>query len=90
MAVAIDFTASNGRPSNRNSLHYIGNTNEYEQAIHQVGSILEPYDHDMQFPTFGFGAKPPGQTKINHCFPLNGNSMDPSVQGVEGILANYR
>ena len=60
-AVAIDFTASNGNPAKRSSLHYIGNTNQYEKALFQVGSILEPYSHDQNFPTFGFGGVPKGE-----------------------------
>lgn len=34
LAVAIDFTASNGHPGNRSSLHYIGSSNQYEHALH--------------------------------------------------------
>lgn len=46
LSTAIDFTASNGEPYDRSSLHYVhndGNYNEYELAISSVGSILEPY-----------------------------------------------
>jgi len=46
MAVAIDFTASNGEPSEPASLHRMtnaGELNTYEKAITQVGSILEEY-----------------------------------------------
>lgn len=61
--VSIDFTASNGELSDRYSLHYVDPSNPlkmtaYEQAIFQVGNILEPYDDDKMFPVFGFGAKP--------------------------------
>ena len=63
----------------------------YEQAIFQVGNILEPYDHNKQFPVFGFGAKTRfmGWNDVSHCFHLNGKE-DPEVQGVSGILAAYR
>ncbi len=41
LAVAIDFTLSNGDPTNRNSLHYFDlNRNQYLQAIQAVGPIL--------------------------------------------------
>ena len=56
--VAIDFTASNGESSMPNSLHYLGDFNQYEQAITAVGSILEVYDNDRSFPVYGFGGVP--------------------------------
>ena len=51
---AIDFTGSNGNPSLPTSLHY--NTpyqmNEYERAIRAIGTIIQDYDADKQFPCF--------------------------------------
>lgn len=94
--VSIDFTASNGELSDSRSLHYIDPSNPlkmtpYEQAIFQVGNILEPYDDDRMFPVFGFGAKPRymGIDEVLHWFNLNGLE-DPSVHGVTGILEAYR
>jgi len=72
---AIDFTASNGDPNNCNSLHYRGaGANQYEQAITNVGEIIQQYDTDKKFPFYGFGAKVPHIQKkgISHCFPING------------------
>ena len=50
LKVAIDFTKSNGDVNDYRSLHYIdrmGNkSNDYEQAIIQVGSILDFYSAD--------------------------------------------
>ena len=41
LSVAIDFTLSNGHPSERDSLHYLDlNKNEYLSAIRSVGNIL--------------------------------------------------
>lgn len=44
------------------------------------------------FNTFGFGGIPRhmGLNSVSHCFPLNGNTSDPRIQGVEGICAAYR
>ena len=28
--------------------------------------------------------------QLSHCFPVNGNEQDPQVQGVAGILGEYR
>ena len=74
--VAIDFTMSNGDPKDRNSLHYLPTQtsgNQYTEAINAVLSILENYDHDKQFPVYGFGAMMPGLNAVSHCFALNGN-----------------
>ena len=37
LVAAIDYTASNGDPSSKSSLHYIGSTNQYELALNNVG-----------------------------------------------------
>ncbi|KAJ3045163.1 Copine-8, partial [Rhizophlyctis rosea] len=52
LAVAIDFTGSNGDPNEPSSLHYrnAGRMNSYEEAIWGVGSILEGYDTDKMYP----------------------------------------
>ena len=44
--VAIDFTASNGNPSQPNSLHYYQPNflNQYAAAIQAVGEIIQDYD----------------------------------------------
>ena len=53
---AIDFTGSNGHQSSPSSLHYVSNApNQYQQCISRVGDVLEFYDHDKEFPTWGFG-----------------------------------
>lgn len=94
LQVAIDFTASNGDPSNPQSLHFMGQTgvpNQYVAAIQSVGSILEQYDTDKRYPVYGFGgrmAENPAAT--SHCFALNGDIFRPEVPGVQGILNVYQ
>jgi len=81
LAIAIDYTASNGDPEEQDCLHFVGPNNQYEAAINMVGTILEPYDYDKLFPVFGFGGIDQfnGSTRINHCFPLNDLTNHPSV-----------
>ena len=56
-----------------------------------VGSILEPYDSDRIFPTFGFGGIPKYMgIGTSHCFPLNGLIAAPGILGVENIIAAYK
>ena len=75
LVAAIDYTASNLNPTDPNSLHYLGQNNQYEKALYNVGAVVEPYDSDQSFPVFGFGGIPRhmGITGVNHCFALNGN-----------------
>ncbi|KAI3979601.1 hypothetical protein MKX01_013696 [Papaver californicum] len=89
--VAIDFTASNGNPHYPDSLHYIdpsGRFNSYQQAIHEVGGVIQFYDTDKSFPTWGFGGKL-ATGGVSHCFNLNGSPNMSEVEGVNGILAAY-
>uniref|UniRef100_K3X660 C2 domain-containing protein n=1 Tax=Globisporangium ultimum (strain ATCC 200006 / CBS 805.95 / DAOM BR144) TaxID=431595 RepID=K3X660_GLOUD len=92
LIVGIDYTASNGAASDPQSLHYIGGSytgqgNDYQAAISATGAILEPYDADRKFPTYGFGGMVNGY--VNHCFPLTFDPTQPEVEGVRGILQAY-
>ncbi|KAL3819648.1 hypothetical protein ACJIZ3_005553 [Penstemon smallii] len=89
--VAVDFTASNGNPTSPNSLHYIDPSyrlNAYQQAIMEVGEVIQFYDSDRKFPAWGFGGRTPNGS-ISHCFNLNGSPTDFEVVGVEGIMSAY-
>lgn len=90
LAVAIDFTASNGDPRQEGTPHYFHppaskEWNDYEKAIFAVGSILAKYDSDQRFPVWGFGAKYNGV--VRHCFQCG---TEVEVQGVQGIMDAYR
>ncbi|CAG8555240.1 3599_t:CDS:10 [Acaulospora colombiana] len=89
LAVAIDFTASNGDPRSLKSLHYANGTkdNDYQKAIRSVGSILESYGYDRRFPVYGFGGKFGGA--LSHVYPLNHDAKNPEVEGINGVLAAY-
>ncbi|XP_059924660.1 copine-9 [Gadus macrocephalus] len=89
--VAIDFTASNGNPSQPTSLHYMSpyQMNAYAMALKAVGDIIQDYDSDKLFPAYGFGAKLPPDGKISHAFPLNSNTDDPNCVAIEGVLEAY-
>lgn len=94
LVASIDLTASNGNPKNPSSLHYIdhsGKKNQYQQAISQVFTVLEPYDTDKLIPVYGFGGMSPalGYTQTSHRFPLNGNESDPNAWKTEGVLQLY-
>ncbi|XP_078054066.1 copine-5 isoform X3 [Mustelus asterias] len=89
--VAIDFTASNGNPSQSTSLHYMNpyQMNAYAMALKAVGEIIQDYDSDKMFPALGFGAKLPPDGRVSHEFALNGNPDNPYCNGIEGILEAY-
>lgn len=89
--VAVDFTASNGSPHQMDSLHYIdpsGRLNAYQQAIFEVGEVIQFYDYDKRFPAWGFGGRTMSGV-VSHCFSLNGNDREPEVVEVNGIMAAY-
>ena len=92
MVGAVDYTASNGEPSNPSSLHYMGGNNQYEAALMNVGVIVEPYDNDRSFPVFGFGGIPRhlGINGVSHCFAMDGNAQNPEIVGIQGIVDTYR
>jgi hypothetical protein len=91
LLVAVDFTLSNGDPKDPKSLHYRNDTvpNEYQQAIFKIGTIIEHYATNKNFPMWGFGAK------VNHlkqdCLLLGGGSGGGSdtKSGVQGLLDAY-
>ncbi|XP_068170574.1 copine-9-like isoform X1 [Antennarius striatus] len=89
--VAIDFTASNGNPSQPTSLHYMSpyQMNAYAMALKAVGEIIQDYDSDKLFPAYGFGAKLPPDGKISHAFPLNSKTENPNCVGIDGVLEAY-
>ncbi|XP_032822313.1 copine-8-like isoform X1 [Petromyzon marinus] len=89
--VAIDFTASNGSPSQPTSLHYLSpyQLNAYALALKAVGEIVQDYDSDKMFPALGFGAKLPPDGHVSHEFALNGNPQNPYCSGIEGVLEAY-
>ncbi|XP_061357122.1 protein BONZAI 1-like [Gastrolobium bilobum] len=89
--VAVDFTASNGNHRLPDSLHYIdpsGRPNAYQRAIVEVGEVLQFYDSDKRYPTWGFGARPI-DGPVSHCFNLNGSSHYCEVEGIQGIMMAY-
>jgi hypothetical protein len=51
-----------------------------EAALTTVTEILQNFDKDKMFPTFGVGGQFKGRT--NHCFPLNGIESNPYCAGV--------
>jgi len=88
LSVAIDFTNSNGHPSDPSSLHYIygKEPSQYERAISSCGNILSYYDYNQLYPCFGFGAKIGGEG--HRLFNLN-FQKNPNIQYIEGIIQAY-
>jgi len=93
LQIACDFTASNGDPRIKGTLHAFndGNTNEYQCVLRSIGSALLGFDDDKKVPFLGFGAKINGQ--VNHCFGVLSLSGDAEVDcngnGSDGLLHAY-
>jgi hypothetical protein len=91
LSIAIDFTASNGYPRSKSSLHYFNpKTNPYLSAIQSIGGVLQDYDSDKNIPVFGFGAQPLEVNRISHCFALNGNIFGPELHTINSVMDAYR
>ena len=52
----IDFTASNGSPSSKSSLHSFGPNNQYLKTLGELIPVLEAFDQQIE--VYGFGAQP--------------------------------
>lgn len=95
LAIAFDFTGSNGVPSQPSSLHYMNpkQPNQYQLTAKAVWDILSNYDSDQRIPAFAFGAKPryPNftQSQVNHCFPLSGQPGNIEVVGFQNLMETY-
>ena len=72
--VAVDFTASNGLPTNPISLHYNSKDekewNDYETAIRSIGEVIQDYDADKMYEALGFGAIVPPSIEVSPLFNL--------------------
>ena len=70
----------------------MGQNNQYESAIFNVGQVVEPYDSDKMFPVFGFGGIPRhmGINGVSHCFAMNANMASPEINGIQNIVMTYR
>lgn len=94
MVIAIDFTGSNGSPTQPSSLHYMDphKPNQYQTAIHAISSILLNYDSDKKIPAFGFGAdlKFPTMSGLSHCFPLSGDFNNVNSEGIDDLMRLYQ
>ena len=91
LSLAIDFTASNEKPTDPKSLHYLSSyNNQYELAIKACGEIVAYYDYSQMFETYGFGGKFFGNLNVDHCFPLNCNFNNPQIFGLNEVLKRYR
>lgn len=90
--VGIDFTASNGNPTQPSSLHYFQSyePNEYVKALSAVGEVCQDYDTDKMFPALGYGCKIPPNGQISYEFPLNFNPTNPYCHGIPDIIAAYQ
>ncbi|XP_059156094.1 copine-3-like [Physella acuta] len=91
LTIGVDFTASNGFPHMRGSLHFLDPEypNEYMKAIRSVGTVLQDYDWDKMFPALGFGAVVPPSDDVSFEFPLNLNPQNPYCAGIDGVIDAY-
>ena len=86
LCVAIDYTSSNGAPSQSHSLHYQSSAyNDYEEAILAICTAIDPYS-SKEHSVWGFGAKFQDNV-VRHLFQCGPTSK---VIGTQGVLDAYR
>lgn len=86
---AIDFTEGNPEYEDRQCMHHElpGQAGSICQAVMTaVADVLCAYCDQDWFTLWGFG----GSLSAAGCYPLNGNSFMPKVQGVDGVINTYR
>lgn len=91
--IAVDFSSTNGSPRDPNCPHYINmyGPNEYENVLKEIGCLLASYDTFGSFASWGFAARLGSDpSSVSHCFALNGNDVDPSCKGIDGVLSAYK
>ncbi|KAG5474692.1 hypothetical protein LSCM4_03867 [Leishmania orientalis] len=91
IAFSIDFTGSNGPPSDPRSLHFYHpyQPNSYVRAMLAVSNVVQEYDRDRRFPAFGFGAVAPFTNGTSHFFPLSGNPANAYLNGMQAVVDTY-
>mmetsp|Transcript_16283 Transcript_16283/g.16215 ORF Transcript_16283/g.16215 Transcript_16283/m.16215 type:complete len:267 (+) Transcript_16283:818-1618(+) len=91
--VGIDFTFSNGDHTLLSSLHYANTAikNEYQRAIESLQEVLEKNIESPTYEAYGFGGVPDWleSKQVNHCFALNKNEENPSVNNFADIVQKY-
>ncbi|CAJ0928508.1 unnamed protein product, partial [Mesorhabditis belari] len=102
VGVAIDFTASNGDPTQPESLHFIHphHPNSYTKIMLKTLPSIVGHARDNRITAIGFGAKIGHAHQMSNCFPLDSSQIDvflrnPSeanfhVTGFDGLLNCYR
>ena len=60
--------------------------------MYSVGKILETYAYGKLFMAYGFGGIPEfmNQNITSNCFPINGNTDDAGIKGLNKLLETYR
>ena len=46
-------------------------------------SLMDKHNYDPEIAAYGFGACLPGSEVASDCFPLNGNTDNPYIGGLE-------
>ena len=60
------------------------------QTINDIGGIIASYDHDKQFPFYGFGGIPKGKDAVEHSFPIN-NQQNACINGsIQDVINTYK
>ncbi|XP_045196055.2 nicotinic receptor-associated protein 1-like isoform X4 [Mercenaria mercenaria] len=92
LTIAIDFTSSNGKPSEKLSLHDISSDkgNQYTDVIESLGTLILNCNREQKLALFGFGARVDNSNKVSHCFPLSNDWDNVHVNGIFSAINLYK
>ncbi|KAK9796704.1 hypothetical protein WJX73_006341 [Symbiochloris irregularis] len=84
---AVDFSESNPQQSHPACMHHYpqGEASACEQVLGCTADLVSVYCESNEFTLWGFG----GSLSSAGCYPLNGNSFLPRIQGVDMLLNTY-
>lgn len=84
LTIAVDCSVNNGNYLDEDGLHYRTKLwlNDYQAAIHKIGSIMEPYSKKGSFQLVSFGAEIGGETQAIV-------QMGDKINSATGLLDAY-
>ncbi|XP_065898758.1 copine-8-like [Dysidea avara] len=93
LTVAMDFTASNGKQTSPDSLHYFTeyqDNNEYIYCLKTLRLLMDECNYNSSIAAYGFGGHSCDSKTTSSCTALNENPDNPNIDGIENVIKAYK